>query len=57
MGAENAAGFSGGEKRSGGFLANGTPRNLLTLAVAAGKEVEVPWRTPASIVAVAGPPW
>ena len=56
MGALNAPGLSGSAKRVGGLFAKGTPRNLLTVAVAAGSEVVVPMTTPASIVAVAPPP-
>ena len=57
IGAEKLPGLSGGANRVGGLFAKGTPRNLLTEAVAAGSEVVVPWRTPASTVAVGSPPW
>jgi hypothetical protein len=39
-------------KRRGGETAYGTPRNLLTVAVAEGKTVVVPMRTPGRITAV-----
>ena len=42
IGAEKLPGLSGGANRVGGLFANGTPRNLLTEAVAAGSDVVVP---------------
>ena len=42
------AGSTGGEKRSGGETAKGTPKNWLTTAVAVGKRVVVPTTHPAS---------
>lgn len=56
MGFSKVPGLSGGENRSGGLFAKGTPRNLLTVAVAMGREVVVPITTPASIVTVGPPP-
>lgn len=47
-------GGCGGENLSGGDWAKGTPRNLLTVAVASGRLVVVPIMIPAHIVAVAG---
>lgn len=56
MGELKVPGLCGGAKRVGGLFAKGMPKNLLTEAVAAGKEVVVPSTTPASIVAVGPPP-
>ena len=49
-------GLSGGANRVGGLFAKGTPRYLLIVAVAAGRDVVVPITTPESIVAVGPPP-
>lgn len=51
-GCDQGRGSCGGEKRSGGESAKGTPRNLFTTAVAEGSEVVVPTRTPAANVTV-----
>lgn len=48
-------GLLGGLKRSGGESANGMPKNLLTIAVAEGRVVEVPIIFPESILAVGDP--
>ena len=56
MGVLNVPGLSGGANRVGGLFAKGTPKNLLTVAVAAGNDVVVPMTTPESIVAVGPPP-
>ena len=56
IGSLKVPGLSGGENRVGGLFANGTPKNLLTVAVAAGRAVVVPMTTPESIVAVGPPP-
>jgi hypothetical protein len=56
IGSLNVPGLSGGANLVGGLFANGTPKNLFTVAVAAGKDVVVPITTPESIVAVGPPP-
>lgn len=49
---DQGRGSCGGENRSGGESAKGTPRNLFTQAVAEGSEVVVPIRTPDANVTV-----
>jgi hypothetical protein len=56
IGSPNVPGLSGGANRVGGLFAKGTPKNLLTVAVAVGSEVVVPTTTPESMVAVGPPP-
>ena len=51
-GSDHGLGSSGGEKRSGGDCAKGTPKNLLTGAVAVGSKVVVPMSTPDANVTV-----
>jgi hypothetical protein len=48
----NLEGGFGKPNRSGGDWANGMPRNLLIVAVAAGRDVVVPTTTPSAITAV-----